>query len=61
MPELYLGKKNIERGGKLFCRLAQRQTEIFRKRAEGKEAAGEDAREERELIAAIADMTGGKL
>jgi tRNA (adenine22-N1)-methyltransferase len=51
--ELLLGRINIERGGEVFCDMAERQIKILERIAEGMESAGADATQQRELIALI--------
>lgn len=54
--ELMFGKRNIARGGELFCRLLARTKEIYSERVKGKRTAGADFTRERELIAQIDEI-----
>lgn len=56
--ELYLGKKNIERGGSLLKCFAERQAKTLKKCINAKESAGADASPERMLLTDISAIIG---
>lgn len=51
--ELLLGRGNILHGGALYRRLASRETEIIRRRIEGKKSAGLDTSDDEALLSEI--------
>ena len=53
LAELYFGKFNIERGGEYLCQMLDSWERILSVRIAGKEGAGENACEERELLGQI--------
>ena len=59
--ELYFGKINIARRNDGFLKLAEQQLKILKKRADGKQSAGESFDEERDMIAEISKHIGETL
>ncbi len=53
LPELLLGRHNIERGGELFDAYVSRLADTYNTRLEGKQRSGADAREELQVLAAL--------
>lgn len=53
LPELLLGRHNIERGGELFDAYVARLKDTYNTRLEGKRRSGADAREEEAVLAAL--------
>lgn len=51
--ELLLGRGNILRGGELYIRLANRETEMIRRRLTGKKSAGLDTSDDEALLSEI--------
>lgn len=51
--ELLLGRGNILRGGELYIRLANRETEMIRRRLAGKKSAGLDTSDDEALLSEI--------